>query len=80
MQMGVFYKDSFNSLYVFTIITAEITNVSTSDTGMENSTPSNPKISGSVRAKPTPKTTSRNIDSMVEANALPRACRKMKCF
>ena len=45
---------------------------------MEYSTPSRPKNRGSSRAKPTPKTTSRNMDSMVEASALPRACRKMK--
>ena len=55
------------------IITAEIKKVRISDIGMEYSTPSKPKISGNTNAKPTPKTTSRNMDSIVEARALPKA-------
>ena len=57
---------------------AEMTKVRISDTGMEYNTPSKPKNTGSSRAKPTPNTTSRNMDSSVEASALPTACRKMK--
>ena len=60
------------------MMTAEMRKVRTSDTGMEYSTPSRPKNSGRTRAKPTPKTTSRNMESIVEANALPRAYRNMK--
>ena len=60
------------------MMTAEIRKVRISDTGMEYSTPSKPKNTGSSRAKPTPNTTSRNMDSSVEASALPTACRKMK--
>ena len=52
--------------------------VSRSDTGMEYSTPSSPNHSGSTRAKPTPKITSRIMDRAVEAAALPLAWRKMK--
>lgn len=49
-----------------------------SDTGMEYSTPSRPKNTGSSRAKPTPNTTSRNMDNSVDESALPTACKKMK--
>ena len=42
-----------------------------SDTGMEYSTPSSPKKTGSKNANPTPKTISRIIDSRVEDTALP---------
>ena len=52
--------------------------VSASDTGMEYSTPSNPKNWGSSSAKPTPKRISRIMDRAVEAAALPMAWRKMK--
>ena len=57
---------------------AEMIKVRISDTGMEYSTPSKPKNTGNNRAKPTPNTTSRNIDNSVEASALPTACKKMK--
>ena len=57
---------------------AEMIKVRISDTGMEYKTPFNPKNSGSSSAKPTPNITSRNMDSSVEASALPTACRKMK--
>ena len=60
------------------MMTAEMINVRISDTGMEYSTPSRPKNTGSSSAKPTPNTTSRNMDSSVDENALPTACRKMK--
>ena len=60
------------------MITAEIRNVRISETGMEYKTPSSPKNTGSSSAKPTPNTTSRNMDSSVEDNALPTACKKMK--
>ena len=60
------------------MMTAEMINVRISDTGMEYSTPSRPKNTGSNSAKPTPNTTSRNMDSSVEVSALPTACRKMK--
>ena len=52
-------------------------NVSTSLTGMEYSTPSRLKNSGSSSAKPTPNTTSRTMLSMVDTAALPMDCRKM---
>ena len=45
---------------------------------MEYSTPSSPKNTGSRRAKPTPNTISRTMESKVEAAAFPRDCRKMK--
>ena len=45
---------------------------------MEKSTPSSPKNSGRTRAKPTPKTISRTMESSVEDTALPMACRKIK--
>ena len=45
------------------------------ETGIEYSTPSSPKNCGSSSAKPTPNTTSRTIDSIVAAAALPSACR-----
>ena len=51
---------------------AAIMNVSTSETGMEYRTPSNPKKIGSRRAKPTPKTISRIREIKVDARALPR--------
>ena len=54
---------------------AEMMNVSRSETGMEYSTPSRPKNTGSSRAKPTPNTTSRTMDSTVDSSALPRDCR-----
>ena len=57
---------------------AEMIKVRISDTGMEYSTPSNPKNTGSNRAKPTPNTTSRNMDSSVDVSALPTACKKIK--
>ena len=60
------------------MINTEIKKVRTSDTGMEYRTPSSPKNTGSSRANPTPNTTSRNRESMVEASALPTACKKMK--
>lgn len=41
--------------------------VSTSDTGMEYSTPESPKNRGSSRAKPTPNTISRTMESSVDA-------------
>ena len=56
----------------------EMIKVRTSETGMEYSTPSSPKDNGNSSAKPTPNTTSRNMDSSVDASALPTACRKMK--
>ena len=52
--------------------------MSTSDTGIEYSTPSSPKSSGSSSAKPTPNRTSRTIESMVDRKALPSDCRYMK--
>ena len=51
---------------------SEMTKVSTSETGMDQSTPSSPKKTGSTRAKPTPNTTSRTMDSRVDSSALPR--------
>ncbi len=69
---------AFSSRYVLTMITAARAKVSASETGMEYSTPSSPKNTGSSSAKPTPNTTSRNMDSSVDASALPTACRKMK--
>ena len=53
-------------------------NVSASDRGMEYSTPSSPKKNGSSSANPTPKTISRIMERIVEAAALPMACKKMK--
>ena len=50
---------------------AAIMNVSTSETGMEYRTPSNPKKIGSRRAKPTPKTISRIREIKVDASAFP---------
>ena len=55
-----------------------MTKVNTSDTGMEYSTPSRPKKRGSSSAKPTPNATSRTMESIVDENALPTACKKMK--
>lgn len=49
-----------------------------SDIGIEYSTPSRPKKTGKVSAKPTPKIISHTIESIVDANAFPIACRKMK--
>lgn len=66
-----------NSLYVCLIINAATINVSMSETGMEQSTPLSPKYIGSNIANPTPKTISRIIDSVVDAAALPIACRKI---
>ena len=60
------------------MMTAEMRNVRTSETGMEYNTPSSPKNTGSSSANPTPNTTSRNMDSSVEGSALPTACKKMK--
>lgn len=57
---------------------AEMIKVRISDTGMEYSTPSKPKNTGSNKAKPTPNTTSRNIDSSVDVSALPTAYKKIK--
>ena len=51
---------------------AEITKVRASDTGMDHSTPSSPRNNGSSRAKPTPNTTSRTMDSTVDSRASPR--------
>ena len=45
---------------------------------MEKSTPSRPKKRGRSRAKPTPNTTSRTMERMVDSRAFPMACRKMK--
>ena len=59
---------------------AEMTAVRISDTGMEYSTPSSPKKIGRSSAKPTPKTISRTIESMVEAAAFPIACKKMLAY
>ena len=59
-------------------MSAEITKVRASETGMEYNTPSSPKKIGSNNANPTPNTTSRNMDKNVDAKALPTACRKMK--
>ena len=42
---------------------------------MEYNTPSSPKNSGNSSAKPTPNTTSRTMESIVEENALPSDCR-----
>ena len=60
------------------MMTAERTNVRISETGMEYSTPTSPKNTGSSSAKPTPNTTSRTMDSSVDASALPTACKKIK--
>ena len=64
--------------YVFQMMNTAIKKVKISDTGMEYSTPSSPKNIGRRRANPTPNTTSRNRESMVEASALPTAYKKMK--
>ena len=45
---------------------------------MEYRTPLSAKNLGSKIAKPTPKTTSRIIESAVDSAALPIACKKMK--
>ena len=58
-------------------MTKDNTAVRISETGMEYSTPSSPKNTGSISAKPTPKTISRTMESMVEAKALPIACKKI---
>lgn len=60
------------------MINTEITKVKISETGIEYSTPSRPKNTGSSRAKPTPNTNSRNMESSVDASALPTACKKIK--
>ena len=57
---------------------AEMTAVRISDSGMEYSTPSNPKNRGRRSASPTPNTISRTIESNVDSTARPIACRKMK--
>lgn len=57
---------------------AEIKAVRASENGIDHRTPSRPKKAGSRRAKPTPKSISRDIDRAVEAAALPMACRKIK--
>ena len=64
--------------YALAMMSRETTSVSTSDTGMEYSTPSRPNQMGSSRAKPTPNRISRIMDSAVDYTALPMACRKMK--
>lgn len=51
--------------------------VSTSETGMEYSTPSSPNKRGSKSAKPTPNTISLTMESMVDSTAFPIACKKM---
>ena len=60
------------------IRTSATRNVKKSETGMEYSTPSKPKKTGSSSAKPTPNTISRTMDSAVDAAALPIAWRKIK--
>ena len=45
--------------------------------GLDGVLYSMPKNTGSSSAKPTPNTTSRNMDSSVDENALPTACWKM---
>lgn len=60
------------------MIIAERTDVKTSETGIEYNTPSSPKKSGSRSANPTPNTISRTMESMVDAAALPIACKKIK--
>lgn len=67
-----------NCLYVTAITSAETSAVRMSDTGMEYRTPSKPKNVGRRSANPTPSTISRTIDRIVDAIALPIACRKMK--
>ena len=52
--------------------------VRTSDTSMEYSTPFSPKNIGRSGANPTPNTTSRNRESIVEESILPTACKRMK--
>lgn len=58
------------------MITTERTAVRISETGMEYSTPSSPKKSGSRSAKPTPNTISRTMERRVEAAALPHGLQK----
>lgn len=56
---------------------AEIIAVKISDTGIEYKTPSSLKKIGKRRAKPTLNTISRTIEGIVEATALPIACKKI---
>ena len=44
----------------------------------ENKTPSSPQNRGSKTANPTPNTTSRSMESAVDAAAFPIACKKIK--
>ena len=60
------------------ISTVEIIAVHTSDTGIDHSAPSSQRDTGSSSANKTPNTTSRSMDSIVDAAALPIACKKMK--
>lgn len=52
-------------------------NANASDSGIEYSTPSNPNHIGSNNANPTPKITSRTMDSIVDVTGLPSDCRKI---
>ena len=51
----------------------EAINVRISATAIKYRIPSRPKKIGRIRTKPTPKTTSRRMESAVEAAALPSA-------
>lgn len=59
------------------IMRNDMTAVKISETGIEYRTPSSPKNTGSMRAKPTPKIISLTMESMVEAMAFPIACKKI---
>ena len=65
------------SLYVLAITAAESRAVRASERGIDQRTPSRPRKRGRSRAKPTPKTISRTIESIVDEAALPIAWRKM---
>lgn len=60
-----------SSLYVLIIRNKATANVRISDMGIEYSTPTSPKKTGRISAKPTPNMISLIIESAVDSTALP---------
>ena len=71
--MPLFYIDS--SLYVLRIKNTAIKKVRKSASGKDQRMPSKPRKIGRIIGRNTPKMISLAMDTMVEAAALPSACR-----
>ena len=65
----------FGQFFICRIKKTAITNVRISAAGNDHKRPSNPKKIGRITGSDTPKMISRVMETAVEANALPSACK-----